>query len=313
MRNIMNYHLSFFISLLFVFHSAVSAEFPQVDAAYKQFERHYLSGNHLEVSKLYSADSISMFEYKPAIFGKKNIRNFYRDLFRFTKITSMAKKRENTIKLGDYWFDYGVLKLNYHTINDKKGKVYLSKYLHIWQQKGKSKLSLYAELYGSTQYYDPNDLPHSSVEVVESLANQYYPNDLSAEFKQEVEYANTITLRSINIGDYNKRLAGFTDDVIAGRIFKPWMLGKEQLKPEIFETYRPERKVFAWHRYYKLIDLSDYILLFGHFKGGIGEWKDGARFEGNFITLRRRNNTGEHPVYFIIANNDRGFKGFTKE
>lgn len=284
-------------------------ELDQLDLKYQSY---LTTHNSRALSRLYSKDAIAFYEYQPGLHNRQSIHAFYKKLFDTINIEHIKKERLESIKVGEYLFDLGYATFQFTPKANKSAtpKQYRAKYLHIWKVDKHNNVQLYAEMFGSTQYLPAQEIPHTYTPIVDAMAHLYFPKNVSAELKREIEDENHLKLRAINNGDTQGRLDAFADNGRIGRIMKNWFLDKETLKPEISSVYIPENQVYAWHRYYRVFDLGDYILTFGHFQGGIGSLDNGGRFSGNTISLIHRTEDGRHPIFIQLAHNDEAFRPF---
>jgi len=176
-------------------------------------------------------------------------------------------------------------------------------YLIIWKQDAKGFLHILSEGFCSDKYRQAKEMPYASLEVFEQL--NYPQKDIAPPLADLVNKANDALIKTVETGDSEARINGFTHDAIYLHHYQKIMVGIDVLKPYLRKTYTPEAEIYVSHKLGRVYDLGDkYVLVNGHYKGG---WamNGGGTFEGNFIKIQREGKDGVLKTYRSWTNNDR--------
>ncbi len=294
--------VSFFLPLCV----AVVAQSPpgtkaEIEAANRQIETWYQQKQVDSLINRYHLEITYLPEYKPAIFDKTKLAGFFTDWWQRTTVLTYQKKIYEIQAFGDVLMENGHFQLDYIDTDGARGK-YDGMYMIFWKRGPDNRLQIFSEGFCSDKYRKSSEVPYCSVSVAEQL--EYPQNPINERLQREVAEANAAVIQAVEAGDSEARIDGFTEDAVYLHHYEKMMVGIKVLRPYLTRVYRPEAEFFVQHKFGRIYDLGDYVLVNGHYKGG---WRadGGGTFEGNMLNVRRRCADGKLRIYRSLTNNDR--------
>lgn len=265
----------------------------------------YTSAKIDRITSLYWDGLVYFPEYKPAILSKKQLSKFLSGWFRDKPVSAFSKTIAKIETGGNHVLEIGNFSITSST------SVYSGKYMVVWQQDNKGKLKILAEAFSADKYLESEQVPYASVTV----ENPGFPNQFQVpeNLKAEVFQYNDQVIKEVVSGDGNARAAGFDPDGIYMPHFEKPLIGMQNLKPYMLETYKPGGSLFVRHSYYRMLDFGETVLVCGHFDGGWGKPDDGGRFSGNMLNYMKRSANGKLLMHCQLVNNDQKTVSFRPE
>jgi ketosteroid isomerase-like protein/enterochelin esterase-like enzyme len=261
----------------------------------------YVSNNANAVLPFYTNDAIYFPEYKQAILDKSALNDFFRSWFSNVDIKSYSKKIYFIENLGDHVIEIGKFNMTF-TFNSDSLRTYAGNYLVEWKRNNDNTLSIASETFGSDSYVKADQVPYGAIEVPQPSYNRN--PDVSNDVLNETQKYDSIVLKSIAEGDTKMRIAGFAEDAIVMRNFDSMRIGVDNFRETLTRTYHPKSTYKVQHTYSRIVDLGNFILMNGYYKGGSTDPGRNMSFKGKMTNILKRTSTGELVMYRQIVNLD---------
>ncbi|MEB2776395.1 hypothetical protein SYJ56_13820 [Algoriphagus sp. D3-2-R+10] len=275
----------------------------EIEEINSRIEQLYKAENTKSLMELYSKQLAYFPEYKPAIFEKEKLKNFFNDWFKAGDVKAYKKKIFMVEAYSDHLLEIGTFRLDYLSANESPAE-FTGKYMILWEKDIKGKLTIVSETFGADTYIEPEAVPYASVHVQES---NFVPNhqNIKKELLREIEENDALLLKAVAEGDGNARANGFTKDAVLMSNFDSIRVGMEVIRPKMLKTYTPATPYIVNHTYSRIYDLGDYVFINGHYKGGLGDSVQGGNFQGKMSNLMKRNENGVLLMHRQIGNRDK--------
>jgi hypothetical protein len=274
----------------------------QIEIANHLIERSFINQNIDSLLALYAKGFTYMPEYKNVVFSKDGLNHFFKQWLESKAVLAYSKNIYEVKDLGGKVLEIGTFKTTFQN-DETSTKNYHGNYMVVWEIDKKNNLKIKSEIFGSDVPINPDDVPYSKVSLNETTHRE--PTKVSPNLKTEILKINEGVIKAVLEGDGNARASGFVSDGIYMPHFGKMLIGMDNIKPYMLDTYKPEALLYVAHKYYDIYDFKEYVLINAHFKGGWGESNNGGTFEGNMSNLRKRTKDGQLLMYRQLANNDR--------
>ena len=284
-------------------HNTANESRKEIEAINTRIEQLYLTEDINSLVSLYSAKLTFFPEYKPAIFDITKLSGFLNDWFKAGNINAYKKKIYTVEAISDHILEIGTFNLGYSSIHNAQGE-YKGKYMIVWKRDKEGELSIVSEAMGSDTYIEPEVVPYATVNMEESHFASKHTN-VSKELLDDIEEFDAVLLKAVAEGDGDARAKGFTEDAILMGNFDSIRVGMKSIRPKMLNTYKPESSYIVKHTYSRIIDLGDYVLVNGHYKGGPADPGKGGPFEGKMSNLMKRSQNGKLLMYRQLGNRDK--------
>lgn len=286
-----------------IIHNTADESRKEIEAINTRIEQLYLTENINSLISLYTTELTFFTEYRPAIYEIKKLRSFFNDWFKAGNINAYKKKIYAVETISDHILEIGTFNLGYSSIHNAQGE-YKGKYMVVWKRDKEGKLSIVSEATGADTYIEPEAVPYADVHMEESHFASKYTN-ISKELLDDIEEFDAVLLKAVAEGDGDARAKGFTEDAILMGVFDSIRVGMKSIRPKMLNTYKPGSTYIVKHTYGRIVDLGDYILVNGHYKGGPAGARNGGGFEGKMSNLMKRNQNGKLLMYRQLGNRDK--------
>ena len=274
----------------------------EIEVLNNRTEQLYVTENINSLINLYTNQLTFFPEYRPAIFEIKNLKNFLTDWFKAGDVKGYKKKIHTIEVFADHVMEIGTFNLDYSSPQNAQGK-YKGKYMILWERNKKGKLNIVSETFGADTYIEPEAVPYAHVQIEESnFVPQHTIDDL---LLGGIKKFDTVQLRAVAEGDGDTRAKGFTEDAILMGNFDSIRVGMAVIRPKMLSTYKPGSSYIVKHSYSRIVDLGDYVLVNGHYKGAPADPKNGGPFEGKMSNLMKKYENRELLMYRQIGNRDK--------
>ena len=251
----------------------------------------------------YNDSAISMPEYQPRLKGKKEIENFYKEIFERQHVKSFEKKIVEIITLDSTIVEIGTFTKKYVTPPVDTTIIQDGKYWNIWAINTDGNLILEGEAFG---FYTPvKDISSLIVRVPGKQANEFRGAS-SRTVPFELRAYNALNEKYVHVRDGATRSEFYTSDAVIFPFADSTVSGIDKIRPYLTAytsgggIILDSVAVFT-DRYKKLTD--GYLEYFGFQV----KWRTpGAtgRTEGKGIRIWRRQADGALKMYREIGTHD---------
>lgn len=274
----------------------------EIEALNSSTEQLYVTENINSLISLYTNQLTFFPEYKPAIFEIKNLKNFFKDWFKAGDVKEYKKKIHTIEAFANHVIEIGTFNLDYSSPQNAQGK-YKGKYMILWERDKKGKLHIVSETFGADTYIESEAVPYAHVKIEES--NFVPQHNIDDQLLGNIKKFDSVLLKAIAEGDGDTRAKGFTEDAILMGNFDSIRVGMAVIRPKLLKTYNPDSRYIVKHSYSRIVDLGNYVLVNGHYKGGPADPKKGGEFEGKMSNLMKKCKNGELLMYRQLGNRDK--------
>lgn len=110
-----------------------------------------------QLMAVYNEQINFMPEYKPAIFSRSSLAEFYENWWEGTDITAYKKQVHEILFFTGFALETGTFQMKYATDSSSE-REYNGKYMVLWKVE-KDKPSIVSEIFGADTYLEPHDIP----------------------------------------------------------------------------------------------------------------------------------------------------------
>ncbi|MEZ4885593.1 MAG: hypothetical protein R3E32_12745 [Chitinophagales bacterium] len=211
-----------------------------------------------KIIDLYMDEAIVLAEYNPLIDGKKQIENYYTEVFKKQNIEAYQKETEELFDFGETVLEIGNFKKKF---SDKK--YYEGKYFNVWKYKNDGNLLLKAEAFG---YYHPIDTPANlRVLSIEEESLGLMPRK-GKKIPLELDAYDALNENCVRDRDTKKLIETYTEDATYYPFANTKKDGIENLKKHFIDYHKNPVKIDSiqvWTYDYEKV--SDGIIQYSKF------------------------------------------------
>lgn len=274
----------------------------EIEAINKRTEQFYKTENIRALIDLYTEQLTFFPEYKPAIYNKEKLKDFFIDWFITGDVKAYRKDIYTVEVYSDHVLEIGAFNMSYSSVHNSEG-AYKGKYLILWKRDEEGKLNIVSEAFNADSYIEPEAVPYSSVHVEESNFVSAHSN-ISRELLNEIEEFNAVVIKAVAEGDGDARAGGFTNNAILLANSDSMRVGMDAIRTKMLKTYTPDISIQVKHTYNRIYDLGDYVFVNGHYEGEWGDSARGGKFEGNMSNLMKKTESGNLLMHRQLENRE---------
>jgi ketosteroid isomerase-like protein len=251
--------------------------------------------------KYYTQESICFAEYHTPIYGHADIQKYFENWFQTMKINQCSREIYELIPLRNMLIETGTFSM----MLSEKGKPpfhYKGKYMGIWNTESE-RPTLISEIWGADEYIDRALVvfqKHENTQVQKISVPA-----ISSKLQKELEGRNHMIGKTVKERDGLMRAAFFTDDAIFMPYFKPMLIGMEQIRSYVLESYNNAVSIDSVHiSAGKILEMDTLVLEHGQYSVQWHDAKNSGIVTGKSINLWKRGADGKLMLYRQMVNHD---------
>lgn len=253
------------------------------------------------VLKSYTDQTVLMPEHSRQRSGNKAITDFYVQWLTQAKVNSYQKTIVDLQDFGDYVLEIGNFTENLH-LKDLKPYVYSGKYMVVWKKASKNKMTIAAEIWGASSYFDDRFIPEIDDSKVPT----------TKEFISSDKTIKEVIARNASIKNLvQKRLGAehakmFMLDAMYLTYYTPILSGEKEITDYFIEHEKPGTLSIDQISIETsgVIVAKKAIIEFGFYSV---DWSDGDKngnVKGKSINIWKRNGDGQLMLFRQMVNHD---------
>lgn len=300
--------IKFILAFLF-FTAAVFAQENKMDTSIRKQLEDYnttfgtalVENNKDAVLKSYTDQTVLMPEHSRQRSGNKAIADFYEQWLTQAKVNSYQKTIVDLQDFGDYVLEIGNFTENLH-LKDLKPYVYSGKYMVVWKKASKNKMTIAAEIWGSSSYFDDRFIPEIDDSKVPA----------TKEFISSDKTIKEVITRNASIKNLVQNRLGaehakmFMPDAMYLTYYTPILSGEKDITAYFTEHEKPGTLSIDQISIQTsgVIVAKKAIIEFGFYSV---DWSDGGKngnVKGKSINIWKRNADGQLMLFRQMVNHD---------
>ena len=275
----------------------------QIEEYNSSFANAFVKGSKDDLVKAYTDQSIFMPEHSRQRLGTKTILDFYKQWLTQAKITSYERKILEMQDFGNYLLEIGTFDENL-TINEQNSFSYSGKYSVLWKKPSKrgQPLTIAAEIWGSSSYFDDKNIP----DIDDSSVPQTEEYSVSDKLASEVRERNNTIKKLVQDRQGAEHAKMFMPDAMYLTYYTPILSGEKEITDYFTEHEKPGTlsidKISILTS--GIIYARTAIIEFGFYHV---DWRDGAsngNVRGKSINVWKKDNNGELLLFRQMVNHD---------
>jgi ketosteroid isomerase-like protein len=300
--------IKFILAFLFFTAGVFAQENKIDDSIRKQLEDYnttfgtaLVENNKDVVLKSYTDQTVLMPEHSRQRLGNKAIADFYEQWLTQAKVNSYEKTIVDLQDFGDYVLEIGNFTENLH-LKDLKPYVYSGKYMVVWKKASKNKMTIAAEIWGSSSYFDDRFIPEIDDSKVPA----------TKEFISSDKTIKEVITRNVSIKNLVQNRLGaehakmFMPDAMYLTYYTPILSGEKDITAYFTEHEKPGTLSIDQISIETsgVIVAKKAIIEFGFYSV---DWSDGGKngnVKGKSINIWKRNADGQLMLLRQMVNHD---------
>ena len=290
------------ILILIISSNAFSSQ--ELDDKIKQVKAHSLklakaleTESLEETLSLFSDNATLLPEYHKSLWGKSKISAYYVQFFEKSNAVKFNKDAFEIMAIDEYFVELGTFEHQYTSPSGKDFE-YKGKYVTYWQFHTDDTPKIMAHIWGSSSYFEPENLNFIEVDVPSTKA--ITPR---TQWEEDIEEVRKFAYDAVFAGDSKKQLTTYAKDAIYMTYYDPPFIGKEKITEYFDSHYNPDIPMDSlMTRSVKVIDMGEYAFNFGEY---YVEWtweRQPWYVGGKGLALHKRMADGSIKIYRQMIN-----------